>query len=285
MFGDGPTRPNGVTYPTPEELRIAYDNVGIEKGVIMTRLCPENMHVPVTSRDAQMMYDEYRNTFAAWFCGIDPRMVDGERGEGLSHYLGFYRERGAIGVGEIHAAVYIDDPRMMTIYHNCQKCDMAITLHLSKPGKTLGVMDDLGLVRLEKILEEFPKLKFFGHAQGFWSAMGDDLCEENQNGYPDGKINKPGRITELMRKYPNLLCDLSGKSGLNALTRDPEFAYKFIEEFHDRIFFATDITGKSPLPKGAKELCDFLDDSYDHGYISREAYENVCRENALRMIK
>ena len=43
-----------------------------------------------------------------------------------------------------------------------------------------------------------------------------------------------------IRKYANLYADLSARSGFNALSRDPEFAYQFIEEFHDRLFFGTD---------------------------------------------
>ena len=51
---------------------------------------------------------------------------------------------------------------------------------------------------------------------------------------------REGRIVELLRKYPNLYCDISANSGLIALSRDPEYAVSFITEFQDRILYARD---------------------------------------------
>ena len=49
-----------------------------------------------------------------------------------------------------------------------------------------------------------------------------------------------GRIPELLRKYPNLYCDISAGSGRLALSRDLDFTRKFLIEFHDRILYARD---------------------------------------------
>jgi hypothetical protein len=87
-----------------------------------------------------------------------------------------------------------------------------------------------------------------------------------------------------MRRHEGLLCDVSARSGLNAFLRDKEFAYKFIEEFHERIFFATDISSPVTLNGIAGEMCAFLDEGYESGNISLTAYNNICRENALRLL-
>ncbi len=44
----------------------------------------------------------------------------------------------------------------------------------------------------------------------------------------------------MLRKYPNLYCDISAGSGCNALSRDPEFAVEFLTEFQDRILYGRD---------------------------------------------
>ena len=283
-FPGGPERLRGGTWPTPEEVRKAYDSLGIEKGVEMSRLAPERMHDPITSRDAQQVFEMYPETFACWFCGLDPRMATNSPKDNLSYYLDFFKERGAKGVGELQANMYIDDPRMLNFFYHCQKCNMPVTIHFGKLGEGCGIADDLGLPRLEKVLQEFPDLKILAHAMTFWSEMSADVTEEERNNYPKGKIEREGRVSQLLRKYPNLLCDISAGSGLNALTRDTEFAYQFIDEFYEQIYFATDISSPTTIAGLAQELCDFLDSGYQNGDISQKAYQAICRDNALTLL-
>ena len=49
-----------------------------------------------------------------------------------------------------------------------------------------------------------------------------------------------GQLVRLLRSYPNLWCDLSARSGWNALNRDHRFAREFLQEFQDRILYARD---------------------------------------------
>ena len=94
---------------------------------------------------------------------------------------------------------------------------------------------------LEEVLKSCPETIFLGHAPGFWVHISrDDLW--SKPGYPvDGvPVTRDGRIPELLRKYPNLYCDLSANSGLKALKRDPEHAVEFLTEFQDRILYARD---------------------------------------------
>ena len=53
-------------------------------------------------------------------------------------------------------------------------------------------------------------------------------------------MTEGGRMPELLRKYPNLMCDMSAGSACRALSRDPAFAKKFLLEFQDRVCYARD---------------------------------------------
>ena len=90
----------------------------------------------------------------------------------------------------------------------------------------------------------------------------------------------PGRIPELMRRYPNLNGDLSAGSGLNAISRDPAFGYRFLEEFQDRLFFGTDVLrAGQEMPQVA-----FLKSAVEKGAISKAAYEKISWENAAKLL-
>ena len=58
--------------------------------------------------------------------------------------------------------------------------------------------------------------------------MGAHPTLQERLGYPKGKITSEGRLPMLMRKYPNLLGDLSAGSGCNALMRDREYAAQLL---------------------------------------------------------
>ena len=166
---------------------------------------------------------------------------------------------------------------------------MSVTLHFGKPEYDYGVIDDLNLPKLEKILQMFPKLIVIGHSVRFWSELDADVTEETRDSYPTGKVVKEGRVGELMRKYKNLYCDLSSLSGYRAMIRDPEYTYKFMEEFADQILYATDIHDPENInPDNPSHemlyLSDFLDKICEDGHISYEAYEKICRKNALKLL-
>ena len=64
------------------------------------------------------------------------------------------------------------------------------------------------------------------------------------------------------------------------MRRDPEFAYRFLEEFQDRVLFGTDLC----TPIDEINLSGFLDEAVENGRISQTAYNKICRENALRLL-
>ena len=100
------------------------------------------------------------------------------------------------------------------------------------------------------------------------------------NNSPKGKVT-PGRVVELMRRYPNLHGDLSAGSGFTAISRDPKFGYKFMEEFQDRLYWATDIANDPQnLP-----IVDYFLKLKAEKPISAAAYEKITWRNADRLLK
>ena len=134
---------------------------------------------------------------------------------------------------------------------------------------------------LEKCLKKHPKLKIIGHSQAFWANMSADVTSELMKGYPRGKLNGKGAVWHLLENYENMYCDLSANSGYNAVARDEEKGFEFIEKYQDKILFGLDIcTEIDPC-----HLPGWLDKHYLAGNISESAYRKICRENAIKMFK
>ena len=265
-------------YCTPTELRSKYDEMGIEFGVILPSLNPECNYRVITNEMVYQMTRDFPETFD-WFCNIDPRWGTNSENTDFSRFINHYKDMGAKGVGEICANLYFDDPKVLNLFKHCEACDMPVIFHIGGEYGDYGLIDEMGLPRLEKVLKMFPKLRFLGHSQKFWAEISADVTEESRYGFPTGKVT-PGRVVELLRKYPNLECDLSAGSGGNAIMRDPEFGYAFLEEFQDRLYYGTDFCS----PKNVMLLGSFLDKAVEDGSISRIAYEKICRENALALL-
>lgn len=281
---------SGHFYPTVHELREIYDKIGVEKGVLLPPgTCPEYTTERLSPREAEHICREYNDTIGWWFCGIDPRYGNNNSDTNFSHYLNYYKSRGAKGVSEQIANISLDDPRMINMFKHCEACGMSVTLHFGKEENDYGVIDDIHLPRLEKTLQMFPNLIIIGHSVRFWSELDADVTQETRDLYHMGKVIREGRVAQLMRKYKNLYCDLSSLSGYRAMIRDKEYAYKFMEEFSDKIFYATDIHDpENILPENPAyemlKLSEFLDKACEEGKIRYTTYENICRKNALRLL-
>ena len=269
---------DNATYASPEELRIKYNGWGIEKGVVLPSIGSECACHSVTNQEIQELVHRFPETLD-WFCNIDPRWITNDETANFTPMIEYFKSLGAKGVGEICSNIYFDDPRAWNLFRHCEACQMPVTFHIGNMGGDYGLVDELGLPRLEKTLKEFPNLIFLGHSQKFWAEISADCTEELRNGYPTGKVI-PGRVVELMRKYPNLHGDLSAGSGGNAVIRDPEFGYAFMEEFQDRLYFGTDTC--SPVNEFA--LSAYLDEAVLSGKISETVYRKISRENALLIL-
>lgn len=283
-------QPDNGAPPIPsssEFIESVFPELGADIGVILPVALGNDDDTTIlrekyekANEEAYQLVQESPDSFY-WYCAIDPRMAGNDPHADLSAILNRYKKLGARGVGEMYANIYFDDPFMENLLFHCQACEMPILFHMAAAvaENQYGLADDIGLPRLEKMLAKFPSLVFIGHSQIFWSEISSDVTEATRGEYPKGRVT-PGRVVELMKKYPNLYTDLSAGSGYNALARDPEFAYQFLEEFQDRIMFGSDYI----KPRGDIALPQFLDEAVEKEFISRTAYEKIIRLNAQRVL-
>ena len=276
-----PPQAKGYPIISASEVLAFYDALNIEKGVMLPITSPEYMTLQITTAECRQMALQYPDRFL-WFCNVDPRAVGNLPNADLTPLLTFYKEHGAKGVGELTANLYADDPYVDNLFYHCAACEMPVTIHIApKLGGYYGIVDELGLPRLEKMLKKHPTLKVLGHSQPFWAEIGDNVNEDARNSYPQGKVNE-GRLPYLMRKYENLYCDLSAGSGMTAMMRDPEYAAKFIEEFSDRLLYGCDIC--QAFNKHPYKFDAFLTEMRADGRISEENYYKLVRGNAIRVL-
>lgn len=276
-------RPDGTGYLTPPKARELYDRYGIEKGVLLPQIAVSGHTDTLSMREARQLVENYPDTFGWWFCNVAPVMGSNSPATDFSYFLMQLKEKGAKGVGELTCNYFFDDPFVLNLFSHCEKCGLPVLFHVGSNGGDYGLIDDLGLPRLEKALRLFPKLIFIGHSQKFWAEISADCTEESRKGYPKGKVVE-GRVPTLMRRYPNLHADLSACSGFNALTRDEEYAFRFMEEFRDRLYFGTDICTYQQADGPQTKLSGWLDKHMQNGDISYEVYRKISRDNALRLL-
>jgi predicted TIM-barrel fold metal-dependent hydrolase len=276
----GPDRWGKQAYATPEQLIARYDEIGVEKGVLLPGVSPECAFAPQSNEDILGVCEKWTDRFIP-FCNVDPRAMTNSVDAPLDHILGFYKKRGCKGVGEITANLPLNHPMVHNLFKHCEKLGMPVVFHLAPAlGGNYGLYDDPGLPLLEYALGKFPELIFLGHSQVFWAEIAPLDTVGTRAGYPKGPITKEGAVPKLMRKYSNLHGDLSARSGSNAVSRDPEFGCEFLEEFQDRLYFGTDICAPdTPTP-----LVGFLKEMSNKERISQECFNKVSRENAVKLL-
>ncbi|MGI6537132.1 MAG: amidohydrolase family protein [Caldicoprobacterales bacterium] len=277
----GPPRLDGrQSYATPEQLIERYDKLGIEMAVLLPGVSPECSLVPQSNQEIGEICKEYPDRFIP-FCNVDPRAVSNSVDAPLDHLLGYYKDQGFKGVGEVTANLPISDPKVQNLFRHAEKAGLPLTFHLSgQIGNTYGLYDDPGLPQLEQSLKKFPRLKFLAHSQVFWAEMGRLKTTADRFGYPNYPIDEEGVVPVLFRRYENLYGDLSAGSGYNALARDKKYAVEFLNEFQDRLMFGTDICAPdTPAP-----LVDFLLEIREENLISETVFQKVARENARKLL-
>ncbi len=258
-----------------------HNKLDVDFGVILPIVSPECSSGTGSNFMAKLVADRFPEHFT-WFCNLDPRGGRNSSTTDFSRYLNHYKRLGAKGVGELTASLYADDPMMDNLFRHCAECDMPVLIHIApQPSGAYGIVDDLGLPRIEKMLKKHPGLKLIGHSMCFWSEISADNTNETRNKYPKGKV-KEGRLAELMREYGNLYCDLSAGSGANAMMRDPEYAAGFMAEFSDRIYYGSDICYAGQ--KFQYEFDEFLTGMVSSKMLSRDDYEKIIRKNAERLL-
>ena len=179
-----PPSRNGQVFVSAEEVIGFYDKLNIEKGILLALVSPEAQVSPFTSEGNKFVATQHPDRFE-WACGVDPRALDNCPEADLGYLLSHYKALGAKGMGELTAQLYADDPKMDNLFGACAELDLPVTIHIAPFfGWCYGIVDDLGLPRIEKMLAKHPKLKLVGHSQCFWSEMSADVTNETRGGYP-----------------------------------------------------------------------------------------------------
>ncbi|ELY56782.1 amidohydrolase 2 [Natronococcus amylolyticus DSM 10524] len=254
-----------------DDLVAWMDDNGIDRAVVLALDSPESYPVLASSPWILEQVEPYPERLLP-FCTIDPRtLVYGE--DAAEELLERYVERGARGFGELKAGVAIDDSRAERIYELGAEHELPILFHTDEKA----MMDEVGLPRLEDVVASFPEVDFLAHAHGWWAHVATDVEEADLGDYPDGEIDEPGRVPELLERYDNLYGDLSGISGWNALTRDPAFGQVFLEAHSEQLIFGTDYI----YPGQAVPQLELFD-RFDLDRSAREAIRYRNLEDVLR---
>lgn len=279
-----------VKFSTVEELIQRYDELNIEKGVVLPIVSPE-IYFPQANEDILDMGEAYPDRIIP-FCNIDPRVLTNSPNAPLGKVLEYYKDRGCKGIGEVMLNVPLMDPLVQNLFKHAQDVDLPVIFDGSdQVGGDFGLYDEPGLPQLEHTLQRFPKLKIFGHGPVFWSEIAK-LETPGERGYifdlnghqvgrlPQGPVKEEGVVPKLFRRYPNLNGDLSDFTAYNAFARDDVYGPGFMEEFSDRLFFGTDMCAPTmvvPLP-------ELMIRWKDEGRISPKTFNKIARENAIKLL-
>jgi predicted TIM-barrel fold metal-dependent hydrolase len=274
-----------------EELIQRYDEVGIERGAVLPIVSPE-IYLPQANEDILEMAEQYPDRIIP-FCNVDPRALTNSVDAPLDRLLRHYRDCGCKGLGEVMPNLPFMHPMVQNLFKHAQDVGLPVTFDGSdQVGGDFGLYDDPGMPQLEHTLQRFPDLIILGHGPTFWTEIGrlDTPAERSSCFRPDGgqvgcrpqgPIKEEGVMPKLLRRYPNLYGDLSDRNPWMALTRDPDYGPKFVNEFQDRLIFGTDICSPTmELPMIALLLGWRAD-----GTISETVFQKIARENAIRVFE
>lgn len=274
---------------TPENLIARLDDEGIDKAVVLPwPACPEAVVFPglfdpqpdiISQIRAAARYPDRLILFG----NADPRWGGNSSRTDFSYLLERFVEMGCVGMGEVSANIYFDDPRVVNLFRQCGQWRLPVTIESTGPGEgRYGFIDEVGSPHLERLLQQVPETTVIGHGPGFWADISADLTTEAKSGYPKGPIAEEGSVPRLLRTYPHLYADISAGSGYNALTRDPAFGVRFFNEFQDKLMFGTDVCfgdmqGRMPHLRYLRQLLA-------EGMLSQEAFDKITFRNAMRIL-
>jgi len=284
---------------TFESLLRRLDEEGIDRAVVLAvGASPESTKGPGLFDGSTDVVGQIRAGAAYkdrifMFGNLDPRMgclgnLDAETVKNpprpdFSWVLEKLKEIGCRGIGEMTANVPFDDPRLIRLCVQCGEAGLPVLFHVTGPGPGVyGVWDEPGAPRMQRLLEAAPGATIIGHGPGFWAEISGPLTVLDKFIYPVGKVKNEGSLPRLLRSFPNLYADISANSGHNALTRDPEYGLRFLEEFQDRIVFGTDVCYEGPADR--MPHLGMLRDLAATKRLSKAAFDKVAGGNAQRLL-
>ena len=179
--------------------------------------------------------------------------------------------------GEWKFRMMLDNPDAVRMFRFCGEKGLPVVFHIDYelPSKVRYPRPNYwyggGHESLERALEQCPDTMFVGHAPGFWARISNDEFYRTVS-YPKGPVVPGGKVVEMLRRYPNLYCDLSGGSGHNALDRDHEFGRAFVLEFQDRLLYGRDL-----FDNRHQEVLNELN-------LPEDVLNKIYSQNALRLV-
>ena len=191
------------------------------------------------------------------------------------------RLRGAVEIhgvrvyGELKLRMMYDNPDAIEIYRFCGEHGLPVVVHLDyaydrssrypRPNYWYGG----GIATFERAVAACPETVFLGHGPGFWAHISDD-SRYLKEPYPQGPVVPDGALVRMLESYPNLCCDLSAGSALNALSRDREYSRALLTRFADRFTFARDcFDGRMAAHIESLGLPDDVREAVFHGNAER----------------
>jgi len=196
--------------------------------------------------------------------------------EGATHEIERYLKLGAVVIAEQKFGIACDAPEMQRIYAIARAHDVPVLMHWQFE------MYNYGFERFHTMLEKFSRVTFVGHAQTWWGHIDRRYADQTMM-YPKGPVTRGGLTDRYLGDYPNLYGDLSAGSGLNALTRDEEFARDFLARHRDKLLFGSDCSdrdGGGPACLGAQIIA-----AVRRLAPSREIERQLLYGNAKRLFR
>jgi uncharacterized protein len=274
---------------TFENMIARLDEEGIDKAVLLPIYASPEAIYPEFILGERMTIGEQIRDAARYsdrvipFGNLDPRWLRNDPSADFGDMLDWFIEHGCRGIGEVTANIPFDDLRVVNMAQQIGARGMCMVFHGTgfEPG-TYGLQDDPGSPRLERLLREAPKTNLVGHGPGFWAEVAGNLTPAVKMGYPEGLVTVEGSLPRLLRRYPNLYCDISAGSGFGGISRDAEYGVRFLNEFQDRVVFATDVCSSDPT--GRMPHLGYLQKLLADGRIGQGVYDKITGGNAERLL-
>lgn len=206
------------------------------------------------------------------FYAPDPRQL-----RALDRLAGAVKFHGVRGCGEVKYRIMMDNPHALEMWHYCGETGLPVIFHMDVPlprwdlSRSPGYWYCCDWENLARALERCPKTTFLGHGPGFWREISQD-ADASPDGYPSGPVKRGGRLWKFLDKYPNLHCDLSAGSALNALSRSQDVGKDFLLKYQDRCYFGRDFFDG--------RLHEFIESCN----LPKSVYKKIMGRNAIKLV-
>ena len=220
---------------TVEQLIGRMDREGIDVAVLLPLESPEAFFEHYLTAEAFADAARYPERLIP-FCHVDPRQMSYFREAVVLGRLERMARDGGRGFGEHKVGLPLDHPWSRACFRLAGQLGLPVLLHLDLTLNT----DENGQPGLERLLRDLPETTFIGHGPTFWGEVSADYDRAAGVAYPEGPVVPGGSTDRLLADYANLYADLSARSCLNALTRDPDWTPGFVERHWRKLMLGTD---------------------------------------------